>query len=148
MLYQKFSFISYISLQKLFYTRKQLIRSNLYIYIYVIMLNLYYIGRLFINPHFSIRVNSYIHVKYTKSLTIQRSPMAHRRWSQEQYVIKTYHWLTSFKLELTYYWLNVIFSSLVYFTNFYQNACLNLTMPVLLLKNTNSYVMTYFVLYF
>lgn len=148
MLYQKFSFVSYISLQRLFYTRKQLIRSNLYIYMYVVMLNLYYIGRLFVNPCSSIRINSHVHIKCTKSLTIQRSPMAHRRWSQEQYTVKTYHWLTSFKLELTYYWLNTIFSSLVYFTNFYQSACLNLTMPVLLLKNTNSYITTYFVLYF
>lgn len=148
MLYQKFAFISYISLQKLFYTKKQLIRSNLYIYIYVIMLNLYYIGRLFIDSRFSIHVNSHIYIKYTRSLTIQRSPMAHRRWSQEQYIIKMYYWLTTFKLELTYYWVNIIFNSLTYFTNFYQNVCLNLTMPVLLLKNTNSYITTYFVLYF
>lgn len=147
MYFNKLSFISYINLRYIFYKKYE--NCNfIYIYIYLIILNIYFINKLFLQQLGTIRFNSFLKKKTTTRLTIQRAPMAHRRWSQEQYKVIIYYWIVCYCIILKNFWINFIYLYLPYFTMFYHLFYIYFSSSILLFKNNQLWLQKQFILYY
>ena len=143
----KITFISYINLKYIFTQCKDRLYF-LYIYIYIILLNIYLIIKVFLVQHSVFFFKTFINKKNIQQFTIQRAPMAHRRWSQEQYKVTLYYWIICYNYKLTSFWLNCLYNNISYFTFFYYSLFLFFSTSVVFFKNSISSICINFFLYY
>lgn len=121
----KLKFLSFLNLKlKSFFKIKK--STQIVTSIFLIMLNIFYflsnlVSLYYLKTRKTFYWNFYIKKRHMRFLTIQRAPIAHRQWSQEQYHVRVFYFFlkTSFYLcSKIYYFLNYkTFSTCLLFMN-------------------------------
>ena len=139
----KLKFLSFLNLKlKSFFKIKK--STQIVTSIFLIMLNIFYflsnlVSIYYLKKYKTFYWNFYIKKQYIRFLTIQRAPIAHRQWSQEQYHVRVFYFFlkTSFPFSLEIYHL-LNYKTLPVCLFFLNKAALKLSTNLLL--NINSEV--------
>lgn len=139
-------FISFINLYLSYSNCRQ--NNLLHLYLYLIILNIHFILYHFVNASYSYKINFFIIKKNSRLLTIQRSPMAHRRWSQEQYKICSYYWIVQYQYMIRWFWINYAAANVTYFNYYYLIYWRNLSTSILQYRLMKCWVDIHFILFY